>query len=677
MKALSLALITALTLNASQFGDVNLTYGKNKYDISKWGGFYIAKNELGYSGYDAWYAYNDSQNNTVHTSYDINNNYVDFQKDVDMNALEVWKMGVFGKDVKVGFIEGSYDTKNPDISYVEGLSISYDSNKSDVDYRDIKGDEYGKNGVHTVHGLETTSTLVGKHDDFGAAGIAPKAKLYLGAINKNLEDYVVMFSKLFDWFHKKGVRVVNISMSFGSYLNKEADTALIKKMKEYEKKGMIFVTSAGNDNTEGIIDHNYDYILEKGGALHIGAIWPNGERWTRYDGYGSNFGGFLDFVAPTVLKIDEPLDFCSEKYSDEYDIEYCKTNGYTTTNGGTSLSTPLVAGTIAMMLEVNPDLNTSEVKDILAKTAIKLGTDKFPLNTGKTYNYKTCKMGDDENASYDVWTLDNSYNGEVYKDGKWYYPTHPNPYDTALCKKYTWNKYMGYGLVDSEGAVRESINRIKSADRAKALLEKNKLGYYHFPKAVLAKLGEIGGVDYTNYYNINNLLNYVKSFSDTNWHLVSADKDTNVNDLINAGVKEIFVYRNNKWYAKAKGTTFLPNGVEALQTIKRGEGVWVKSLYHVPQTPMLSNSSLPTNNLLENIKAIKTENSYNDDAPKWYLFGANKDTNTSDLITNSVKVIWSFRNNKWYVKTKENYDIPDSIGKLDSINANEGVWVLE
>ena len=684
LKTITLSLITAISLSASQFGDINLTVGNKQYDIYhdiyQHSGFYITNTKV-IAGFSSWYAYNDGKGDSSTVYHDINygiTNYNDiaehFQPDIDMNTLEVWKMGIFGKDVKVGFIENSYDTKNPDINDSIVATFNPDETKNnEVDFRVLKNLNNEEEGKY-VHGLDTTSVLASKHDDFGTAGIAPKVKLYLATTGGGLSPEYL--KKDLQWFFDNGVRVVNISMGFGDIAPYEIDKAkeIIQTIKEFRQKGMIIIDSIGNKNTKGITFKG-DLALEKAGVIHVGSILPNGERWTGRDNQnkpmGSDYGEVLDFVAPTHLRVDRPLDYCSD-----YD-NACKKWGNTSLPIGTSLSAPLVAGTIALMLEVNPDLNSSEIVDILAKTAIKLGSSKFPLKSGKTYEYKTCSEGMDKNTSYNVEYIANLNATYDSDNDKFYYNLPQKPYDTVLCQKYSWNNELGYGLVDSEGAVREAINRIKNPNRAKYLLEKNKSGYYHFPTAVLAKLGQISGLNYANYTNSNNsndntvnyLVSLVKSFSDTNWHLLGANKDTNADDLIQAGAKTVWVYRNGKWYGKAKDNIQLPNGVETLTTVKNGEGVWILSTSHIPQTPTMNKTSSTVNNLLKSV------NNINDN--KWHLLGANTTTQASDLINAGAKVVWTYKDNKWFVKTTYNVNIPDNVGNLDSIKSNDGVWVVK
>ena len=58
---------------------------------------------------------------------------------------------------------------------------------------------------------------------------------------------------------------------------------------------------------------------------------------------------------------------------------------YTDVFGGTSSATPLVAGIAGLMLSVNPELTVDQVRDILRKTADKIG-DKSTYTTDSSSN---------------------------------------------------------------------------------------------------------------------------------------------------------------------------------------------------------------------------------------------------------------------------------------------------
>ncbi len=104
------------------------------------------------------------------------------------------------------------------------------------------------------------------------------------------------------------------------------------------------------------------------GFLAVGASnqWDQRKSKTSLDGetwWGSNYGPEVDVVAPGV-KIPTTDIMGTGGYS---------SSNYTQTFNGTSSATPHVAGLMALILSVDPDLRSWEVEDIIKQTAHDLG----------------------------------------------------------------------------------------------------------------------------------------------------------------------------------------------------------------------------------------------------------------------------------------------------------------
>ena len=83
--------------------------------------------------------------------------------------------------------------------------------------------------------------------------------------------------------------------------------------------------------------------------------WTNGSSLTNL-GTGSERGVVPQFVPRQQLFRDKHREFDGMTY------EFAKLSG-------TSMSSPAVAGIVALMLEANPNLSPSDVRDILEATA--------------------------------------------------------------------------------------------------------------------------------------------------------------------------------------------------------------------------------------------------------------------------------------------------------------------
>jgi subtilisin family serine protease len=124
---------------------------------------------------------------------------------------------------------------------------------------------------------------------------------------------------------------------------------------------VIFVTSAGNENSSGP-HYPSDYSQTIPGILSVAALSPNNRR-AEY----SNYSTTVNMSAPGGGGL--PLDL-----DDIYCADLNNTYSY---SAGTSLAAPHVVGIIALMLSVNPDLDFSEIKQILEQTAISIQQENF------------------------------------------------------------------------------------------------------------------------------------------------------------------------------------------------------------------------------------------------------------------------------------------------------------
>lgn len=89
------------------------------------------------------------------------------------------------------------------------------------------------------------------------------------------------------------------------------------------------------------------HVCAPGAAIISSVSWPYAKQTA--EEYGE---GYLDYMCQAKL------------------VENGRTN-YWKQEVGTSMSTPFVAGSIALWLEANPDLTIEEVKDIIAKTSVR------------------------------------------------------------------------------------------------------------------------------------------------------------------------------------------------------------------------------------------------------------------------------------------------------------------
>lgn len=143
----------------------------------------------------------------------------------------------------------------------------------------------------------------------------------------------------------KGAKVVN--MSWGGY---SRDRVMEQAIQEASREGVIFVAASGNEQTDAYSDPGG--MIE---VINVNAATRSGEA-----AYYSNYGTWSDVMAPGT-------DVLSTLPGDEYGKLK-----------GTSMASPCVAATAALMVDACPDITPREARNILCGTAD--GKATFRLN---------------------------------------------------------------------------------------------------------------------------------------------------------------------------------------------------------------------------------------------------------------------------------------------------------
>lgn len=216
-----------------------------------------------------------------------------------------------------------------------------------TDTNNVSAGKTAPNASGAYHGTAVASLIAAQaNNSTGGTGISWGSKILpLQALDDNGDGNTISVALAIRYAVDKGVDVINMS------LGADADDPLVSEQIDYAIQNNVTVVAAsGNDGCNCIA-----YPARYPSVIAVGAT-NSTNSLASFSNYGSN----LDLVAPGV-------GLCSTIWtnSNPAGINSCGLNG-------TSFSSPLVAGTAALLLSQNPALSPSQVSAALTGTATKL-----------------------------------------------------------------------------------------------------------------------------------------------------------------------------------------------------------------------------------------------------------------------------------------------------------------
>jgi len=240
------------------------------------------------------------------------------------------------------------------------------------------------------HGSHVAGIVAGNGFDSGGArsGIAPGAQLtVLKVLDRTgagrISDVIAALGYVVAHRDELNIKIVNLSVATGVYESYDLDP-LTLAAKAAVNAGIVVVAAAGNygrgpnGSTEygGITaPGNAPWVVTVGASSHMGTIDRSDDTIAAFSSRGPtavNRTAKPDLVAPGV-GIESLSDPLSAFYST--DAAYLLPGTIPTpylpylSLSGTSMATPVVTGTVALMLQANPALTPNAVKAILEYTA--------------------------------------------------------------------------------------------------------------------------------------------------------------------------------------------------------------------------------------------------------------------------------------------------------------------
>jgi hypothetical protein len=209
-------------------------------------------------------------------------------------------------------------------------------------------------GIGGVHGTATASVIGAPENGIGLVGIYPQA--IIRSWDASLGDGTRLpsgdIARGIVAAAQAGRSVINLSLG-----GEEHDRAIDAAVSDAVKGGSLVVAASGNSGDEG------DAISYPGANPHVLTVGATDE--TDQPASFTTRSPFVDLAAPGVdIPVASALD-------DSWQQE-----------DGTSFSSPIVAGAAAWLWTVRPDLDASQVAEILRSSARDVATPGYDDATG-------------------------------------------------------------------------------------------------------------------------------------------------------------------------------------------------------------------------------------------------------------------------------------------------------
>jgi hypothetical protein len=298
----------------------------------------------------------------------------------DMNIPAAWALlktkghnQPVSPDIKVAVIDSGVDLDHPDLN----PDVGYDSDGS------IGGDP------RTGHGTAVAGNIGAiRNNSIGVIGTAPNAKIlpiFFGS-KKGVSN--ASLAAAINVAVTKGAQILNNSWGWVGAPSQTIENAINAAL----DAGKIILFCAGNGPDREPWKWDVWFPCNLTGStdvICVGATSPTDEHKDTASsdgkfGWGSSYiGDGPDICAPGPWSYTTDITG-AEGYNDGSQIDPGDPSSadYTHDFGGTSSSTPKVAGIVALMLTADPDLTPKEVKRILRETADDIEATGLDDKTG-------------------------------------------------------------------------------------------------------------------------------------------------------------------------------------------------------------------------------------------------------------------------------------------------------
>ncbi len=295
-------------------------------------------------------------------------------QDQMINVPLLHEMGITGKGVIVGMLDTGFRWRIHESLNTRTVLAEYDF----IQHDSVTANESGDASNQDQHGTLTMSTLGGFKDGqligpaFDASFVLGKTE-YIPVTDYRWEED--NWAAGIEWLETMGVDLVSSSLGYNTFVdsanytfaNGDFDgrtTISAQAAVRAARLGVLVCNAAGNEQQPGHLDEQT--LLTPADAdsiISVGAV-----TFSRQYAYFSSTGPTNDNrIKPDVVSPGVGIYCASTAGASSY-----------FTVQGTSLATPLTAGSAALVLSARPELNPIQVRDAFRNTADTIDAVRFP-----------------------------------------------------------------------------------------------------------------------------------------------------------------------------------------------------------------------------------------------------------------------------------------------------------
>ncbi len=307
----------------------------------------------------------------------------------DYSPNTAFELGFTGEGISIAILDTGVDDwgRSPNQRHMSVDDLDDNSGTNDkkfiagVDFTEDESILYPRDGTYNPddtngHGTHCAGIAMGTGGgNTDNVGVAPQARLVDVRVMEtyglgNAGEIMAGIEWCID--HKDQFNIRVLSLSIGSFSDSDGTDEQAQLVNRAVESGLVIVAAMGNDG-ENFVPHwaGADKAIAVGSVDDMDTIDRSDDVLSDFSNTGPRLDDgdddYYDELKPDVVA-----------YGDSITSAQANTQTQYASHSGTSMSTPHVAGVVALMLHANPSLTPYQVKQILRESAEPKGPPSYP-----------------------------------------------------------------------------------------------------------------------------------------------------------------------------------------------------------------------------------------------------------------------------------------------------------